>query len=144
MEGKAKVISYLLSSLLFLIGGFIYIAFRTTSLLMFKWFDILGLSNAIYTIRAGVSDCKIASSWILYSLPDGLWTLSYIIVMAALWDFDLCKHYLIVFFIPILAIVSEVFQAFGLVHGTFDLVDLITYITATVLGIIYCSFIKNK
>lgn len=144
MEGKAKVISYLLSSLLFLIGGFIYIAFRTTSLLMFKWFDILGLSDAIYTIRAGVSDYKIASSWVLYSLPDGLWTMSYVIVMAALWDFDYCRHYLIVLFIPFLAIASEILQVFGLVHGTFDWVDLITYITATILGIIYCSFIKNR
>lgn len=117
MEGKAKVISYLLSSLLFLIGGFIYIAFRSTSLLMFKWFDILGLSNAIYTIRAGVSDYKIASSWILYSLPDGLWTLSYIIVMAALWDFDLCKHYLIVFLFQSLLLFLKYFRHLVLCMG---------------------------
>ena len=69
-----------------LIGGLIYIAFRTDSLLMFKWFSALSLDNIINELR--LTTMKLSPSlpnWFLYSLPDGLWIFSYVALIMTIW-----------------------------------------------------------
>jgi len=62
-----------------LIGGFIYILFRTRTLKMFSWFDDIGLLNQIdlFRIYTYQVENKIPN-WILFSLPLKLTALDFI------------------------------------------------------------------
>ena len=144
MERIAQIISFLLSIIIFFIGGLIYLAFRSESLLMFSWAKILGLESQIEHLRIIMQPYYPSSEWMLFSLPDGLWVLSYVIMMAAVWKFQIREHWIMIGLIPAIAICSELLQALGLFSGTFDVSDLLTYIGSLLVGVIYCIIIKNN
>lgn len=91
MEGKNSFLStYQISSLsisvlMLFMGGMIYLLFRNDSLLMFEWVRSVGLENSLNYARDNTSRLYI-SYWVKYSLPDGLWCASYIILMATIWS----------------------------------------------------------
>ena len=122
------------ASLVFILGGCIYIAFRSTSLRMFGWFDYLGLHDIVMGIRRSSSNIQIPEL-IKYSIPDGLWTLSYILLMDVIWSPSIRKQIIFCGIIPIIGTASEILQLFGLVNGTFDVVDLLCYMIPYVLYI---------
>ena len=66
-------------------------AFRSTSLRMFGWFDNLGLHETIMLVRRLLNDIQVPEI-IKYCIPDGLWTLSYILFMDAIWSSDVKKQ----------------------------------------------------
>lgn len=109
-----------------MIGGVLYILFRSTSLRMFNWFGMLGLENPIQVSRSFVLHFKNdIPSWVYFSLPDGLWTYSFTSSIVIFWKAD-AKQTSIWLLIPFLfAIVLEVFQWFHLFPGTFDFLDLL-------------------
>jgi len=117
------------SFLTLLVGGLIYILFRTSTLKMFSWYETIGLgelTNNMRKITFQFSD-KIPE-WILFSLPDGLWIFSYVSLMLFIWQNSVSiKNIFWISIIPILAIGSELGQLFGLVIGTFDIADLLLY-----------------
>lgn len=121
-----------------LLGGFVYISFRQDTLKMFSWFDSINLSAVISELRLftlPLSDHL--PNWFLYSLPDGLWIFSYLSVLLVVWDNVISKyniHWLLL--LPIIAIVSEIGQLFGIIPGTFDIFDLTFYIGGTILPIL--------
>lgn len=125
-----------------LLGGLIYILFRTTTLKMFAWYDKIGLSNLITNLRDYVSPiANNVPNWFLYSLPDGLWIFSYISLMLYIWKNSITKNSIIwIFIIPFFALFSEFGQLLKLVPGTFDVFDLLFY----VLGIFLPLFIFNN
>ena len=99
-----------------IIGGLIYILFRTDSLVMFKWFAALSLDKPIEYLRDSTLTVKNhLPDWFLFSLPDGLWIFSYI--------------------------TFELGQLFNIVPGTFDAIDLIFYIAGAVFPLV---FFKNN
>lgn len=122
-----------------LLGGLIYILFRTTTLKMFAWYDKIGLSNSIINLRDHVSPmANDIPNWFLYSLPDGLWIFSYISLMLYIWKNSITKNSVIwIFIIPFIALLSEFGQLLKFVPGTFDISDLLFY----VLGIFLPLFI---
>lgn len=122
------------ASIVFLLGGCIYIAFRSTSLRMFGWFDYLGFHNIVMGIRSTSDNIQIPEI-IKFCIPDGLWTLSYILFMDVIWSPDVRKQILFCGIIPIIGTISEILQLFGLVNGTFDVVDLLCYLIPYVLYI---------
>lgn len=65
---------------------------------------------------------------IKYSLPDGLYCASYVLITDAIWhnNTSVFKHFIVVF-IPIAAISNETLQLFHIAEGTFDFYDLICY-----------------
>ena len=132
MNKRAEITTALL---LFVLGGYIYIAFRTTSLRMFCWFNNLGLHEIIMINRRMLSDIQIPEI-IKYCIPDGLWTLSYILFMDAIWTPDVKKQILFCCIIPIIGSFSEILQYFNVVKGTFDIVDLLCYIVPYVIYLI--------
>lgn len=69
---------------LFCLGGYIYIVFRPLSLHMFSWFESLEAMDRIETIRHDPL-LRTDSKFIIYSLPNGLWAASYILIMDAIW-----------------------------------------------------------
>lgn len=130
--------SLLLIPLIF--GGLIYIIFRSEKLLMFRWFKFLNLNHLIQHIRI-VNNQYRFPNWFVYNLPDGLWIMSYILISIEIWNRKITPQNIFwIFTLPLLAIISEIFQFLRIIRGTFDFSDLIFYI----LGIIIpCLLIKN-
>lgn len=127
---KKKLFGHLLALLL---GGLIYISFRTKSLAMFQWFESISLDTAITSIRSITMPLEPnLPDWFLFSFPDGLWIFSYISLMLWLWKNDRNPTTIFwIFLLPSIAIVSEVGQLFQLLPGTFDLVDILFYALGT-------------
>ena len=136
MKKQQLIIGHCLTLLL---GGMIYISFRSTTLKMFDWFDTINLLDAISTFRVFTLPFSVnLPHWFLYSLPDGLWLFSYLSLLLFIWNNKISKqnmHWLLL--LPILAISSEIGQFFGIVPGTFDIIDLIFYTAGSVLPILF-------
>lgn len=108
-----------------MIGGLLYIFFRSTSIRMFKWFDFLGLENIIQLIRSSLYNVKSnIPNWIYFSLPDGLWVYSFTSAILIYWDTnqERARIWLLIPFFS--GILSEILQYFSLFPGTFDYLDL--------------------
>ena len=146
MKKNEKKIFLLLSVLSLLMGGLIYIFFRTSTLKMFTWLDKLGLSE---TLR-GTRDITLQYSdelpkWLVYSLPDGLWIFSYVCLMLYIWaDTAIKKSLTWILVVPIIAILSELGQAANLVSGTFDIIDLLFYIIFSIIPFLLHNFLTKK
>lgn len=130
---KKRIVTMLLSFSTLFIGGGLYLMCRSERLVMFDWCKTIGIYPLIQQLRPkGDFD-----SWLVYSLPDGLWLFSYIILMGAIWAFDMRKSLLCSAPLIVIAIGSEVLQLPHIVRGTFDVIDLLCYIAGSVSGIIY-------
>ena len=139
MEQKAKIKVFTagLSLFLFFIGGMIYLMFRSESLVMFRWCETLHIREYVDSVRIS---CTLPN-WIVYSLPDGLWLCSYLLLVSAIWNFDLKQGWLYVFSLPVVAIGSELAQAFGLMQGTFDWMDMVCYILGLLSGYVIIEYL---
>lgn len=125
-----------LSLIILFMGGLIYVVYRDKSLLMFDWFDYLGISNAVEGFR-NLFQVESVYGWVKYSLPDGLWIFSYMFIVDAIWDKE--KNTVSMIFLwglPIVAVLSECFQYFGLLPGVFDWMDMASYLFAIALFLI--------
>lgn len=122
-----------------LIGGLIYVLFRSSSLLMFSWYKNIGLDGVLNGLRKStIPFAENIPEWILFSLPDGLWIFSYVCLILFIWKNSVSlKNLFWILIIPILAIGSELGQFFGLITGTFDLTDLLLYIFGMTLPFIF-------
>ncbi len=129
-----------LGGMLLLCACIIYLLFRSKSIYLYQWCMAVGLTDIIDQLRKGLQ------SWILpdffrYSLPDGLYCASYILLMDVLWKRSrLSIRLLVVSAIPLIAVVHESLQAAGVVRGTFDWWDLLCY----TLPLIIYLFIIGK
>jgi hypothetical protein len=75
--------------------------------------------------------------WVKYNLPAGLWLFAYMFVLDAVWGKDKnCVSMYFLYVLPLLAVASEFMQFVGLLPGTFDIMDLVSYISATILFVI--------
>ena len=122
-----------------LMGGAIYIFFRSSSILMFSWIEKAGLSYSISNIRESMLPLinKIPS-WFLFSLPDGLWVFSYVSLILALWNNCITlKSLPWIISIPLLAVSSEIGQRFGFIAGVYDNLDFLFYSLGGALPFIF-------
>lgn len=126
-------IKILLSIILTLFGGLIYVLYRDKSLLMFSWFESIGLNSVVDYIR----DKNVMIEpyyWIKYNLPAGLWLFSYMFIIDAIWsDSKSVNRKMFIWILPAVALLSELMQIFGLCPGTFDIFDLLSYLLAIIL-----------
>lgn len=114
----------------------IYVAYRDKSLAMFGWFDSMGLCKPVDYIR-GLVQSEGIYGWVKYSLPDGLWIFSYMFIVDAIWNGVKNSYsFLYIWSLPIVAILSECLQYFGLCPGVFDWIDLFSYMFAIILFLI--------
>ncbi|OFO56675.1 hypothetical protein HMPREF3027_01520 [Porphyromonas sp. HMSC077F02] len=117
----------LLSFVLLGVGCIIYIIFRPQSLLMFTCFDKLGITNPINYIRS-IGKGYHVLDWVKNCLPNGLWLLSYMLLTDTIWNKENTFSYcFFLWILPIIAICSEILQAFNLVPGVYDPLDLLCY-----------------
>ena len=138
--GRIKVALVLLAVVILFSGGIVYIMFRPDWLLMFDLFKSLHLSNIVESIRM---THHFLPQWAEYSLPDGLWILSYTLLIGCIWNFDIRRCWLFITILPIIALVDEILQFYGLVPGTFDLLDLMFYSLGSFIGILIIIIIKQ-
>jgi hypothetical protein len=128
-------------SALSLSGGLlIYFLFRNSDLLIFDWFGALRGFNTLY-IPAGNNPVVL---FIINSLPGGLWLLSGILLLRAVWltNKKWSRIYVLVFCLA--AVVLETAQLFEQAPGTFDFFDLLCFGEIALLeGVFYTIFIAK-
>ena len=107
------------------IGCLIYVLFRTDNLLYNKL-----LGNFFTPIG---SPKTFLQKIIIFSLPDGLWAMSYTMLIFHLRNDKTFKTLIWSILIPVIGILSEIGQLYYLIPGTFDIIDLIMYISAPLL-----------
>jgi hypothetical protein len=105
--------------------------------MVFGWYDRLGISHTIVALR------RVAGPWrhdipsaLLYSLPDALWVYAFTAALALIWKMQpkTTQRLLWLFLPSILAIGAEFGQAVHLVQGTFDWLDVVSYVLAGTFG----------
>ena len=126
---------FLLSFLTLLCGTLIYLLFRVSTLKVFSWLNFLGIDFVNFDLRKNsINFAPKIPEWFIFSLPDGIWIFSYVVLMISIWNFNVNKQSLFwLAIIPIIAIFSEIFQIFGIISGTFDIIDLSFYLLGFIL-----------
>ena len=123
--------------IVFLMGSMIYFAFRTSELYMFRIFPNGDLPSWIIAIRNQLSSLHVPE-WIRYCLPDGLWLLSYMLIIESIWNEETTwLHELFLWILPISAILTEFLQMELLIPGTGDWIDVIFYVMGILTFLIY-------
>lgn len=127
--------------ILLVAGGLIYTLFRPTTLLGFRLTDAIGLSPLINNWRTALATQQPAP-FIVYCLPNGLWSAAFILIMDRLFAHQPLRHRLCwTAVIPGIGITAELLQAVGIVPGTFDWLDILCY---AVPYLVYVGIIRLK
>lgn len=125
-----------------LIGGLIYICWRGPDLLMFGWFKAIGLEPLVIKLEtAGTGVAPLLPSWIIFSLPDGLWVYALTAFFVRVWSGIKASRIRTLFLSLslVLGAGSELGQLAHLVPGTFDWIDFAFYLSAAVLAFYFAS-----
>lgn len=128
-----RAFKIILSFIMLIIGGLIYVGCREKSLLMFDWFQQLGISDEIDTFRRFINPDGLYG-WVKNSLPDGLWLFAYMFLVDAIWNGSkmICS-YIFIYSLSVFAFLSEFLQYLGLVPGVFDWIDVASYLFAIIM-----------
>lgn len=129
-----------------LLGGLIYLSWRSTTLVIFRWLEFLGFSGAVQAVRAVATPWKeFIPGWVLFSLPDALWSYAFTCGLCFVWASHKCWHRFLWIFTPLILSVSiECLQASGFLVGTFDWIDFCLSSAACILALILFSSPKTK
>ena len=120
-----------------LIGSYLYLKFRSETLLMFKWAKNLGLDFIVSSIRGTFESLNSdRMKYIIFSAPYGLWVISFCCFIGAIWHKDSSFSAIILrLIVPVIAVSSELLQFVGFLPGTFDINDLLVLIVSTIIGL---------
>ena len=133
---KSSTAKTCLGFLFLAIGCLIYLLFRSKTLYIYVWCKALGLSTFVDVFRENVQNWNV-SNFVRFSLPDGFYCAAYILMIDAIWHDDNRKvKYFLLSLVPIITIVSEILQFYGVVRGTFDVMDLLCYLIPPIAYII--------
>ena len=135
-----RILEAIIGVAVLVVGGLIYVRYRSESLIMFDCFRGLGLTEDIENFRNNVEMPNVYG-WVKYNMPAGLWLFAYMFIIDSIWGKDKNNVYrCFLYILPFLAIISEVMQYVGILPGTFDYMDLLSYI----LSIILFTIIKKE
>jgi len=130
------------SVLVFLFGMAIYIIFRNHDVLLFQFFP---KPLFLDTLRISVRSDNIFMSMFLFNLLDGLWFLSGLLVIRAVWLTDVKWRAIYCGIFTLLAFFMETAQIFDSIPGTFDILDLaFMAFFAFAESVIFNMFIKRR
>ena len=122
-----------------LIGGVIYVLFRSNELLMFRWFEFLKIDRVVYSLREYTFYYrKYIPESILFSLPDCLWVYSFTMFLS----FYVKNIFLIM--IPCIgSVLTEICQLW-FIPGTFDIMDVLYMLAATGIALFFIYKHRNS
>jgi hypothetical protein len=84
-KGIFKLIIFCLFPLM--AGAIIYLLFRSDSLVVFGWIDLLGLKSDVEKMREFFSPLsRLIPKQVLFSVPDALWTFSLAWFLEVIWN----------------------------------------------------------
>jgi hypothetical protein len=119
------------------VGAAIYTCWRSRQLLVFSWYRAAGLLGIVVKLRLLVAPLRhFVPNPILYSLPDALWVYSFTALMCLLWGLERnsAARTFWLSLPTILAVGAEFGQLSKWIPGTFDPVDIASYLLAGFLG----------
>ena len=128
----------LISVVAIIMGGMIYVLFRTQEFRFFRWAEALGASQVLYDWRNNFLNGSLQlPRWVVYSLPEGLWALAYGLFIATIWNGQRgWIKYLWMATVPLLPAVYELLQYLDRIPGTGCLTDLLVGLAGGGLGIV--------
>tara|TARA_B100000795_G_C22633050_1_gene373365 strand:+ start:136 stop:588 length:453 start_codon:yes stop_codon:yes gene_type:complete len=126
-----------------LVGGIIYVCFRTKNLVLFDWLEFIGLDPIVDMIRLKSKQCSVyLPDQFIYSLPAGLWLYSFISFNILIRKNINDKMSLFWLLFPlIISLLSEFLQYIGLLKGTYSRTDILYYLF---FGILACNNIISR
>ena len=128
---------FVMAGLALVLGGSIYIMFRTPTFRFFRWAETAGFGQLLQKIRADYFlGPHHSPEWFVYSLPEGLWAFAYATIISSMWIGRLSwVKYLWIASIPVLPLGYEILQLTGAIPGTFCLTDILSGLVGGSLGI---------
>ena len=132
-----RVLKIFVGLFFLILGSYLYLKFRSETLLMFKWAENFGLNFIVSSLRGSSSVLNSPQlKYIIFSAPYGMWVISFCCFIGAIWHNDSSVSAMIWrLLVPAIAISSELFQFVGLLPGTYDKNDLLVLIVSTIMGI---------
>ena len=126
MRRRISFFSYVILPLL--LGGGIYLLFRSSQLLMFAWAAMLGLMEPLAQARAVVAPWQaMLPAWAIFSLPTALYYLSAMNYCWLMLEQDRTMAWRWTLLVSGLAFGVELIQTILPLAGTFSSEDLVTY-----------------
>ena len=126
-----------------LVAALIYLVLRPVDTVVYKIFAVLGGDTFVHSLRVGI-DVSVLPEWFVYSLPGGLWLLSF--QNTIIWIKRFKGRWLIhlVLLASFSGIGLELLQALHITDGVFDWVDVLFYSFATLISISNIWLVKWK
>ena len=121
-----------------LLGGTIYVLWRSPRLLVFSWLRSVGLDPLIEACRHATAPMlAFLHAWSLNSMPDGLWVYSFTSFVLLVWHRvpNSIDKVLWVSAPGLLALGGEGLQWLGFVPGTFDVADTCACVVGATLAV---------
>jgi hypothetical protein len=141
-----RVITATAASFALFLGGMIYVLWRNESLIMFRWFDVLGFGGQVHCLRIYAKPyVNILPQWVIFSLPQALWLFSGILLLKSIWGND--KHKRILFWSVILLTIAfgiEYGQYLHWIPGTFDELDIGLLIAGYTVSVAFIELIYDR
>jgi hypothetical protein len=110
-----------------LVGGLIYVCWREPHLRMFGWFEALGISNVVGSVRLASAPLRDGiPAWVVFCLPQALWLLSGLLALHVVWgrrSGSGFRSWALV--LVLVALGFECGQLMGVIPGQFDIWDLV-------------------
>lgn len=114
--------------LLLAMGGMVYVLFRPRTLLLFSVADATGIGSWADSMRTLFGGIQLPD-WMVYSLPGGLWSAAYVLLVGWLMQGRALRWRLLATLpIPLVGALSELLQGAGVLSGTFDMGDVVCYL----------------
>jgi hypothetical protein len=116
-----------------IIGGIIYMIYRSEKLILFEWCTRIGFNEVISFLRQNFS--FQLPEWIKFNLPDALWLFSFTSLLIIIWKREVNKGSLFFILLPLfISFCWEFGQYAEIINGTFDIKDLLFYTIATLFA----------
>lgn len=118
-----------ISFVLLLAGALIYATCRQEVLFLMP-FNVEWLAKI--KIEVDYANCGPITSWVIFCLPDALWYMALLVFQSALYDGKFAGRFIFGLSV-MLPFILEVIQLCGIIPGTFDWFDILTYLLTLII-----------
>lgn len=108
-------------------------------------YEITRPESTIVLPRTGMTKALKLPSWVIYNVPDGLWLFSFLNCLYIIWYKSSVRTEMIwIMSVFLLALLTEVFQKFHFIPGTFDIKDILAYCLALTISTVCNKFLVTQ